>query len=788
MLTKNYFLILLLFFVTGYVFSQNKITGVVQNIAHQPLPYVSIIVSNGQQFILGTGSDEKGQFSFIINDSVKVCHLKFSLIGHQTTEKDLSKNDMGTVQQVILIKDKNTMRAVMVVSKKPLIVRKSDRYVINVENSFLANGNSGLDVLQKAPGIWVDNNGSIRIKGNQPVMVMINDVVQRMSEEDLADYLRSLKSEDIAKIEVIQNPPAEYEAAGSGGIIHIILKKARQNGLNVAFNAAYRQQGTKHFTNTGAVINYKINNYYFTAGYTFINDRVNYYEDASIFYPGKELYENHTDRSDHAVRNQYRLGISRDIGKNQSLGLLTSITRNDMHQLYHTVSDDQQISRLITGDANTKKTRTLDFSGTTFNYNWKIDTLGSMLKVIADYSSNNKEENDGYNAAFSDTLQNSVYRNSLPNNIKIFTMQSDFIKALKSKFEIRSGIKYASINRDNTVLKEDLLNSAWAVNTAGSNQFIYKENLLMAYASVEKIIKKTTIKAGLRAEETFSKGNVITSNQVFNKNYVGLFPSVFIMHNLNEEKGSAIYLNYSKRQQRPGLSDLNPYRIEYNNYTATTGNPSLLPQYSHNIELGYQFLKDKQVSVYITQTKNIISLIANAGNNNFIEYSSLNLNKSFQYGGSISAPVKINNCWTINSSVEYFRLTYRIADENVDTKVLSAKSIHTFSIKNIADIDVDAEYSSARTYANYRSPYSFSLNAGVSIKIFRGSRLQLYCADIFNGIREKELTDINNTHIDFLRKRPTQSFTLSFAYNFSSGKKFNSKKIEQGSEEKNRSN
>src|SRR5205085_2802692 len=126
----------------------------------------------------------------------------------------------------------NVLNEVTVTGKKPLLVRKTDRYIVNVENSFLANGNSGLEVLQKSPGVWVDNNGRIRIKGNQPVTVMINDVVQRMSEEDLAEYLKTLKSEDISRIEVISNPPSEYETGGSGGIIHIILKKARKDGFN----------------------------------------------------------------------------------------------------------------------------------------------------------------------------------------------------------------------------------------------------------------------------------------------------------------------------------------------------------------------------------------------------------------------------------------------------------------------------------------------------------------------------------------------------------------------------
>ena len=789
MLIKKGFCLAVSFILFTRVFSQTLIEGTVVNVDGHSLPYVSIILSAANKFIAGTTTDEQGKFQLKFSSTANTIYkARISLIGYQTVAKDFQLSDTAFFKSIVLTADKKNLSNITVTSKKPLIIRKADRYVINVENSFLANGFSGLDVLQKAPGIWVDNNGGIRIKGNQPVMVMINDVVQRMSEDELADYLRSLKSEDISKIEVIQNPPSEYEAAGAGGIVHIILKKSRRNGLNGTVNGQYKQQGQKSFVSTGASLDYKVNNYYFTAAYSFTKDLKSYYEHSDIIYPDKSSYKNYTVRNDRSTKNQYRFGITYDIARNQSAGILTTINTNDMTQLYAATFSNKSSLQNNTGLANTNRARTFSYSSTTFNYNWRIDSVGSSLKFIADYSTNDKREQTWFDGSSTDTSKNYYYRIGSPNHFNVYTFQSDYTKQLNSKMQLKAGAKYATFTRDNLFFKEDSLNHAWIVN-ATSNQFKYTENLLMFYTSVETTVGKTSIKTGLRAEETFVKGNVITTGQTFNKKYGGLFPSVFITQMLNEDKGNALYINYSRRLQRPGLRDLNPYRIEYNNYTAMTGNPGLLPQYSHSVELGYQFQKDYSLSTYIIKTTDIISLIATAGNNNFIEYSSLNLNKSFEYGASLIAPFKISKSWNMNNSFNYSDLSYRIDLQDVNTKVFSARSIHTINIKKIADVDIAADYSSSRTYANYTMPSSFSMDIGIAKKIFGRSRLRLYCTDIFNGVREHEVTDISGTHIDFYRKFSTRTFSLSFVYNFIAGRKFSSKKIDQGSgEEKSRAN
>jgi hypothetical protein len=244
-------IIVLFFLLTNVliVFGQKSYTGSVKDEHKKPLAFVSVVLLQNDQFLAGTTSDESGFFhlSFDFKDQEKY-GLRFSQIGMAGVLHTFIYPD--TLLKTFTLKaDKNLLNDITVTAKRPLITRKSDRYIINIENSLLATGNSGLEVLQKSPGIWVNSEGVIRMKGNQSVTVMINDVVQRMNADELAEYLKTLRSEDISKIEVIQNPPAEFEASGAGGIIHIILKKARKNGLNGTVNSFNRLQGKTAFIN-----------------------------------------------------------------------------------------------------------------------------------------------------------------------------------------------------------------------------------------------------------------------------------------------------------------------------------------------------------------------------------------------------------------------------------------------------------------------------------------------------------------------------------------------------------
>jgi len=759
--------------------------GVVDQHEH-PIPFASVALLQGDRFITGVTSTDQGKFQLnfpFVNKHAY--HLKLSSVGYKQASIGFLYPDTMGLKHLVLEEDRSTLNTVTISARKQFIERRSDRYIVNVEGSPLAEGNSALEVLQKAPGIWVDSEGGIKIKGNQSVMVMINDVVQRMSESDLADYLRSLKSQDIKKIEVISSPPSEFEASGTGGIIHIVLKKSRQDGLTGTASATYKQQEHKPYMGGGLSVDYKVKNLYVFGNGAYSQDKSEYYATTFNAYPDQSTYSGTTDRYNDNNRLSYRIGMAYDLSENQVIGLQGIHTGNDLLQYFRTrVVVDRPGQDLVMGNANSDWTRKPLMNGATLNYLLRLDSLGSVIKIIGDYVHSSKTELNDFTSVYNAPDRDSRYRNNTPNVTDIYSLQADYTKKIGTRTEFKTGVKYASTKRDNTFLSEDLVDGNWITNAGTSNRFVYNERLLMGYAALEHTIQNTIVKLGLRGEETYMKGNSITADQSFSRKYFGLFPSVYILQNLDKAKRTAIYFSYSRRLKRPQFSDLNPYRLHFDDYLVQTGNPDLLPEYAHKVELGYNFWEGWSVDVYYRRVENVISQLVNPIANNVIEYQPKNFNNSTDYGVNIDAPIRFFNWWNSSNSLVFYNLQTDINDFKINQFSFFLKSMQTISPKKLFDFDVLSMYSSPYVSANSKMGYVFYTDLGISKKILDNQlRLRFSITDIFNTAKEQDVTDYKNTRIDFYQKRPTRTFGLSLSYNFSSGKKFKNKKIEQSNEE-----
>jgi outer membrane receptor protein involved in Fe transport len=751
------------------------------------IPFASIGFFESDVLLGGIVSGETGKYQFSHKFVPKNRYvLKISSIGYQPLKLEFVYPDTVMARSIVINEDQQTLKTVSITSARPLIERKTDRYIVNVDGSALGTGNNGLEVLQKSPGIWVGSDGSIKIRGNQSVMVMINDVVQRMSENDLAEYLRTLRSEDISKIEIISSPPSEFEAAGSGGIIHIVLKKTRKDGLIGSLYSQYRQQEKRPAYGAGVSLNYKLKSLYLSGSVSAGKDESDYVASTKISYPNQDFYSSSTNRYNNNGRLMYRIGAAYDINKNQSIGIQSMRTENKMNQYFDTDISFIGVQSL-TGFAKSEWFRRPSFNGTTFNYSLKTDSLGSGLKVIADYLNSTRTELNNFVSVYTLTQKNSHYRNNTPNKTNLYSLQSDYTKVFKNTVSFKAGLKFASTKRDNEVLNENFINGNWELNSNLSNRFIYKENLSMAYVSLEKAWGKLSAKLGLRAEHTGMDGNSITGNEKFKRDYLGFFPSVFISQKLNEQKGSAVYLNYSRRLQRPSFSDLNPYRLQFDDYLTQLGNPNLTPEYTHKLEIGTVFWKGFSADIYFALTNDKIGQLANPVEGNVIEYQRRNFDSSNEYGFSFNAPIKIMKGWTTNNSVAGYNLSYNLDGYRIRQLTFYARSQHQVELKGLFDLEAAVDYRSPYVSANSKIAYQLYTDLGMSKRFLDKSlMLRFSISDPFNTSREMDLTEFSGTRIDFYQKRPTRTFSLSVNYNFSSGKKFSNKKIEQSNDEEKR--
>lgn len=696
---------------------------------------------------------------------------------------------IGTQEIVAQKKDTvRTLKEVNITGRPPLVSRKADRYIVHIENSALANGYSGLDVLQKSPGLWVSPNGNIRITGNQSVTVMINDVVQRMTGLELTEYLKTLRSEDISRIEVIANPPAEFEAASTGGIVHIILKKARRQGVTGTLSAQYKQQGIKPYAGAGASLDYKMKKWYLFGGYNYVKDNSLYTGYTATDYPDKSYIRTTGERDNNNGRQQYRAGIVYDFSPAHTVNVQHNGNSSQLLQNFSSSLTYQRPVDLVTGKANTDWVRRPRFTNTTVSYAWNIDTIGSSLKVIGDYARSSKEESNTLFSVYSDPAMSNGFRTITPSTTEMYSAQADYTQGLRGKSLARAGIKYAQINRHNSILAEDDAGGSWVKNPGRSDDFLYDERLLMFYGSFEKMIRRTSLKAGLRGEQTYSKGISLISGETIRRNYFGWFPSLFIDHTLEEQKGNSIHLNYSRRVRRPAYNDLNPYRLQVNDFAVLTGNPNLLPQYTNSIQAGYTWHREYTADLYFKSSTNYIAQTARTIEERVIEYMSKNFPGNTEFGLSLSAPFAILKNWRTNNGLLLYRATADLDEVRISRTSISLKTLHTYEWKKVADIDLYMEYNSPYTTANSRMSYIFFADLGMSRKILKNKgRIRLSFTDLFNTFREKELTEYNNTRINFYQKRPTRTAGISFVWSFSAGKEFAKKKIDaNNSDEKSR--
>lgn len=749
--------------------------GTVVDSTGHPLELVSVIILQDTTFIAATTTNDKGYFELPQSLKKKQSYtLHLTLVNYSPLTVSFVFPGIRPLRKLILSPITKTLTEVSVTAKLPVITRRTDRYIINVENSILANGLTATEVLQRSPGIWVDNGGNIRLKGTQTVTVMINRVIQRMSADELSDYLRSLKSEDISRIEVIPTPPAEFEAEGSGGIVQIFLKKGRKSGWSGSANAQYWWQHNKPYLSSSVTLNYQLPKLNLSATYGYVKDLRSITEKTDIIHPDQSEYHNSTMRNEDIRRQQYRVAAVYEINSKHSVSVesLVSTTKFDQRFL-----SDEKLVKDTTSFASSRSEKKRDFKlhGITMNYSIELDTAGSTLRFILDYSSIGRAEKNYFFDA-------GTWRTDAPTDTKIQTAQADYTKVINKAATFKAGVKYGSISRDNMLTTEQLSNNNWIIDSGRTNHFTYTENLLMAYSAIERTIQSTTVNVGIRAEQTFSKGYLVSADQHFSREYFGIFPSLFVLLPVNAKKGATLSFAYNRRLTRPAMNDLNPARMVFSRYTALVGNPNILPEYSNNFSVTYVFVKNHSVEVYFSRTRDAISLSVKPGVDNSIDYYSANTGSASQYGISYSGSSSPSKAWTITNNLSAYRSDYTFGGVAYKQTSFSASSVHVFSFDKFADVDVIAEYRSPYIYTNLYTYGNFELDFGVTKKLVKDKvRVRLACTDLLNTFREKELTNEKGTRLEFYRKRPTRTLRLSLTYHFSKGKKMADKKIDHSS-------
>lgn len=614
-----------------------SLNGKVINQMNQAVEFVSVSLLKNDSIILKrTQTDSLGQFV------LKAEKGNYRLVLKQFG-KELSNTEVLLDQDLelgnIAIDESSELEGVAVTARKKILEQKVDRLIFNVENSVSATGGTALDVLKVTPTVRVQND-NISIVGKGEVLVMIDDRLQRMSQSDLVDFLKSIPSGNIKSIEVITAPPAKYDAEGNSGLINIKLKTARANSWNANVGASYTQK-TYAGGNVTGLFNYKHNKLSLQAS---IHKGMQKYLTTStsqIFYTDALWNEKISNTSDHNVLGA-GLGVDYKLTQKWTSGIkyLGSFTdktvkNNPWTSRYSHATES--IGSYVVSDVNANNKP--EMNSVNWFHAFDLDSSGKTITADFDYFNYRKKD---YRFFAGNELDHSKQivpgtffssTNTNLNKVQNYSGKIDVSLPYKG-INIGLGGKISHTNTDNDLVVYDRQTGTPILNTEQSNRFNYKEvNEALYFSAGKKLNSRWETQIGLRMEATQTEGYSENLNQTNKNNYIRLFPTAYVTYVPNDS--NSFSLNYSRRIRRPDFDYLNPFVVKTSPYYYSEGNPFLKPSFIDNLEFSYVRNQNWVNSVYFSQVSDFgqeLSIVD--ANTNVTRSTPLNYANTYQIGFS----------------------------------------------------------------------------------------------------------------------------------------------------------
>jgi hypothetical protein len=578
-------IIIILIFQPVFVLSQSKIIGVVLNQNNNPIELAEILLKNKDSITLKTElTNVHGEFELSIDKGEFL--LQIQQLGKTLWRKKITVTNDINVGNISIIEGEHHLAEVIVTSKRKLFEIKVDRVVYNISTDVFNKGSNLIDALKRVPRLNVEND-EIKIIGKSGnVKFLIDGRIQNLSDEALKAKIRGLRAEQISKIEVIATPPARYSAEGNGGMINIILKKDENLGLQGSVSNGLGVQFEKASTDQGVNLNYKIKK--LDATLNINNSNTGGTNIRSEIYDFEKTTTTVENRPDFNFRNMpINTVLQYKVSSKISIGTTLDFVEEDSQ--VNTLGTSQYYNKVLQKIDSLMYSKNTGYNNSNSNAisvyaDYIIDSLGKKISLTYN-NSYNKNLSDSYNNAeltINPLTKTIIFSNIGANRYQVNGVLLDF--ELPFKFgKIETGGAYTNINNNTSIAYYNQVN---IIDPNRSNLFEYNEQTTAGYLSIQKEWNKEwSSKMGLRLESTEIKGYSSTLLTANRNNYTKLFPTLFISYNPNDDY--AFSLSYSKRLDRPSFYDLNPFRYYSNAFNYLSGNPELLPSYTHALELSY---------------------------------------------------------------------------------------------------------------------------------------------------------------------------------------------------------
>lgn len=750
----------------------------------------SVSLVKNKMLVQTSSTDSFGRYVFEnIKDDSLVLEVSRIDMGKYTSEPFAytSANGELSIPAVVLIPQSKTLSTVVVRGKRPTIENKIDRTVVNVDAMISAAGISALEILQQSPGVVVNTDGSITVKGKQGVAVYIDNKPSNLSGQDLANYLRSLPSETISRLEIMPNPPARYDATGNAGIINIVSKKIFEKGFNGSITGNLGQ-GVYWKASANSNFNYRYNkiNVFGNVSYGVNNDFVDEDNQRIFKNPNGSLsaqFMQETFLKKQRRTTNIKLGMDYLASAKTTWGILFTgidrpvdddwVNRNDLLnaslQTDSTIiSDNRNHNRWRQAGVNVNLRRTLDATGRMFTAD--VDYLRYWDKTDQTFLTNTY----GGDGSFK---RRDELLGFLPNELDIYSGKIDYFHPFASGLKVSSGLKMSHVKTNSRAEYFNRIGNNLIIDNEKTNSFNYDETVNAAYIEASREFKRVDLQAGLRIENTIVNGhqlgNPIKPDSSFKRNYTNLFPTFFIQWRLDSINKHVLSFNYGRRIQRPVYQSLNPFLFFSDKFTYEAGNPYQTPQFTQVVTLSHTFKERYSTSLTYSYIKDLFAETSEKQGYVFITRPD-NVGRQINLGLSFSASVDIASWWSANFSADLINSDIKSVVYGVplDTNVtyLTANLTNQLPFKNGWAAEVSASGRTGNLAGQYTIDPLWSLNIAARKAVLKNKGLvRLSIRDVFySSIVKGQINNLIQAQAFFSNRIDSRMVILSFSYRFGS--------------------
>lgn len=765
-----------------------------------PVEFANVFLtlrSDSTKIITGSVTDSQGKFSLErLASQDYLLHIQMIGFLHKQIPVSInSANQFLELNELAIEPDAHLLNSIEVSAMREIVEKTEEGFAVNASDNITQIGGTAADLLKNMPGVLVTAEGEITIRGKTP-LTYINGRVSGIAGTDRSAQLERIPASSIERIEIINNPSSKYDADAEAGIINIILKKNQDNGTNGAF-AVGAGLGSRYRLNGSFMLNHKTytwnlglayDNWYTTRTRNVNGDRINYdipeayyltqrrYDERLIFYQNAKTTIDYTPNKKNSFSLEALWAFPGEDNK-ETLNNTLETSERDF------TGKNQRYSNEI------RRTHTVDLS---VNYVKRFNDPDKLLTTILSSTFSDDKENTDITTQYlteeNDPVGNSfLQRTHVYQKTNLTNLSLDYTQPISPQSALETGYKGIARFLNSDFERSNYVNDEFVIDSLNTNVFDFKEQIHAVYAQYigwtgdkqDPVWKYT---AGLRAEQVWNQGETINESENFKNDYFNLFPSASLFY-FTPGKNN-VKLTYSRRINRPGFGQLNPFIDITDSLNQRSGNPRLKPELVNSIELGYyQTLQKASISfaVFYRLKNNAILPYTKLDENGVAFTQPFNFGSSTTLGFETIATYNPAQFWSINFSFSLYE--QRINDTgnvaSISTNQISwyTKLINNFTVWKDGKLQIIANYTSPVAIPQGTTVATYFVDLGFQQKIMKTKgRVGLSLTDIFNTQKSGLITSDYNFDFSRITKLDTRAIMVTFGYAF--GTSFKEKLME----------